>query len=250
MSFHNLNKRTYFAVFALFLAVSSLSLFAQNKDKSDLKKKLSEIKGKVEKITVTVDGKDVVFEGKDAEKLAKRMRASSGEFYISSYGRGTGKGKGRALTYTITDKYITDIREGDAEDEDIYVTVADKAVPEKEMKNIKVEKKDGHTKLTITTTDKDGKEVEKTLEGDEAEKYLEKNDDGITAHVSGICPMHSQKPVRVKVFRTKPAKTIIIEKGTDEEDDDTSVIIEKADKVKKDVVIKKKKIETDTKEKE
>lgn len=248
MLFHNSNKRAFFTFFVLLLAVSSLSLFAQNENKSDLKKKLSEIKGKVEKITVTVDGKDVVFEGKDAEKLAKRMRASSGEFYISSYGRGAGKGKGRALTYTITDKDIADVKEG--VDEDTYVTVADKEGLEKEMKNIKVEKKDGHTKLTITTTDKDGKEVEKTLEGEEAEKYLEKNDDGITAYVSGIHPMHSQKPVRVKVFRTKPAKTIIIEKETDDGDDETSVMIEKTDKVKKDVVIKKKKIETDIKEKE
>lgn len=251
MLIHYSNKRVLLGFFVVLLAVSSLSLFAQDENKSDFKKKLSELKGKVEKITVNVDGKDVVFEGKEAEKLAKKMRAFSGEFYSYSYGRGTGKGKGKARFYTITDKDIADVKEGDTKDEEIYVTVAGEEGAEKDMKKIIIEKNDGNTKLTITTTDKDGKKIEKVLEGEEAEKYLEENEDGVTAHVSGINPMHSPKPVKVKIIKSRPLKHIIIEKDvTDGDDDEATVIIEKADRTSKDVIIKKKKVETDKKEKE
>lgn len=244
-----LTKTVFLSLF-LILSVLTINSFAQDKEKSELKKKLADLKGKVEKITVKVDGKDVVFEGKDAENLAKKMRTSGSGVFSYSVGGGSGKGAGvgRGMTYSITSDKAYKIKDDNDNEEAVYLNLADNE-NEKEKKLVDIEKIDGKTTVTITTTDKEGKEVKKILEGDDAEKYLNDNDEVITLRTSGMKMRHSTTPVRIKLMKGKPSKTIFIEKE-DDDDDDNAVIIEKDNKVKKDVVIKKKKLDTVKEEKE
>ena len=141
-------------------AFLTLTLFAQDK-KDDLKSKMEQLKGKVEKITVKVDGKDVVFDGKDAEKLAKAFKffaKTPHMMWLSDNDEDFDLGDGNVMMY----KFNTD--KSDWKDKD------------GENKKIKIEVKDGKKKVTVTTTDEEGKEETKVYEGEEAEKYLKENE--------------------------------------------------------------------------
>jgi len=128
----------------LLVLVSFIITKAQDKKEEPLKSKLDQIKGKVEKITVKVDGKDVVFEGKEAERLVERFKAGRIEKRIR----------------------ITD---GD----DIINENGNK--PDGEKKKVTIEISDGKKIVTVTTT-KDGKDEVKVFEGEDAEKYLRKEE--------------------------------------------------------------------------
>ena len=241
----------------MFLLLSAVltgnsNIFAQEGGKPDLNKKLAEIKGKVEKITVNVDGKDVVFEGKEAEKLAKRMKSNSeAQFYSIAEGKALSSGKSGAKTYKIITDEGDVVKAGRARGEDIVLTVVGEKDSDAVAKNIQVEKNDGNTKVTIITTDKDGKKTEKVLEGDEAEKYINENNDGVSVYMVEGKDLAVASPHMVKIVKGKPAKRIIIEKGEDDNNCCSSaVIIEKGAKVKKEVILKKIKEDSKTDKKE
>ncbi len=223
---------------AILFIISTVSLTAQEKEKSGLNKKLQDLKGNVSKVTVNVDGKDVVFEGKEAETLVKRMRSVSGA---------------NAVYWTARDKsargnYRIITRSGDDEEFDVEEIIASEidkdAAPAKKLK-LKMEKADGDTKLTVIETDKDGKEVEKTYEGEEAEKYLKENGN-VKIYRRGNFDVRT--PMRARIIKGQPLRTVIIEKEGDEGDEkeiEATVVITKGDKAeKKDVIIEKKKKET------
>jgi hypothetical protein len=233
----NYFKKAFLPLFALVFVFLSINVCAQEKEKTGLNKKLSELKGKIEKITVKVDGKDVVFEGKDAEILAKKMRTGGGNAVSYSIGIPHKTAK----VFTITDDSDEEI--ADAHNE-LTVSMEGKEGLDKDMKKIKLEKKNGETKLSVTTTDENGKEVTKEYTGEEADKYLEEND---------IASSHSSTRLKGKISTFGPGKfwihkgntpkRIIIEKSDsdDDENTDAEVIIIKSDKkLKKDVTIKAK----------
>ena len=245
-------KYAFLPVFAIVFIFASINISAQEKEKSDLKKKLSELKGKVEKITVTVDGKEVVFEGKDAQALAKKMRTTGPASF--AYTINGSKSKAKAYHVITRDIDVDGIDDAEALDEDVTVTLSGTGDSDKATKKIIVKKNDGKTKLTITTTDKDGKEVVKELDGEEAEKYLKENDEGVVYISSGKAHAYSHSPAKVKIIRARPSKAVIIEGESLDDDDDTAtateIYIEKGDKAKKEVIVKKKKAETKKIEKE
>jgi hypothetical protein len=215
-------KNTIFPVLAVMIVVSSVSLFAQ--EKSELNKKLSELKGKVEKVTVKVDGKDVVFEGKDAENMVKKMKGAG----IAAFSYSTAGKNLKTRAYTVRGKELAEIREDEDGDEDV-VLVEGKPIEGVAATNIMIQKNDGKTKVVLTEKDKDGKPVEKILEGDEAEKYLKENNEGIKV----ITMDRASVPVRVKGFKTKAPRTFIVKSDKDDEDDDAeavTVYVTKGDK--------------------
>lgn len=227
---------------ALFL-MTTITVTAQ--EKSELNKKLNELKGKVEKVTVKVDGKDVVFEGKEAESLVKKMKSGSmaNYFYRTTPGK-LSAGNIKILTRSKDDDELIDV-------EELAASLGDEdALPSNRMK-MKVEKLDGNLKLTVVETGKDGKEVEKTYEGEEAEKYLKEHDEikVFTSHKFDV-----KAPMRVKMLKGKPLRTVIIEKDSEDEDEkeiEATVVITKGDKAtKKDVIIEKKKKELKKENKE
>jgi len=234
-------KNIIFPVLAVMLVISSVSIFAQEKEKSELNKKLADLKGKVEKVTVKVDGKDVVFEGKDAENLVKKMKSSG----ITSFAYSTNGENLKTRAFAVKGKKLAEITEDDGENEDVLVRVGE-AIEGKEMKNIKIEKNGGKTVIHLTETDKDGKPVEKVLEGDEAEKYLKENNEGVIVYTT-----KRDVPVRVKSFRARAPRTMIIKRDNDDEDDDAEAVTvyvtkgdkgskgEKGDKDAKEITIKK-----------
>jgi len=235
MKFNSLIKKSLLLLIILLVVFSITNLYAQEKEKSGLKKKLSDIKGKVEKITVRVDGKDVVFDGEEAENLVKKMKKDPSEGITYSFGaRGL-----RGRNFTVLRGDLDEIAESG--DEDILISIAGDGT--KEAKSIKVEKSDGKTKVTIKTTDENGEEVIKTLEGKEAEKYLEENEEGVISVSDAACATNLCGKMKMKVMKGKPARTIIIEKNSDDDDDNT-VIIQKPVKAKKEIIIKKKKADT------
>jgi hypothetical protein len=142
----------------LFLAMG-ISLNAQ--DKSEFKTKLDQLKGKVDKVTVNIDGKDVVFEGKDAEKLVKIVKPMAGKnmmWFSNDSDDMDIDGTGHTMMFSVKD-------DGDeAKDEG--------------KKKIQIEIKDGKKNITVTTTDKDGKEEVKKYEGEEAEKFIKEHEAG------------------------------------------------------------------------
>lgn len=227
---------------ALFL-MTTITVTAQ--EKSELNKKLGELKGKVEKVTVKVDGKDVVFEGKEAENLVKKLKSGAGVNYFYRTARGkSAAGNVKIITRSKDDDELIDVEElaASLDDED--------ALPANKMK-MKVEKLDGNLKLTVVETGKDGKEIEKTYEGEEAEKYLKEHNE-IKVFTSGNFDVKA--PMKVKMLRGKPLRTVIIEKDTDDGDEkeiEATVVITEGSKVsKKDVVIEKKKKELKKENKE
>lgn len=229
---------------ALLFIASSITITAQEKEKSELNKKLDQLKGKVDKVTVQIDGKDVVFEGKEAETLFKKMKsgAASNVVYWSARDKAA-KGNYRIIT-----------RSGDDEDFDVEEIIASEidkdSAPAKKMK-LKMEKVDGDMKLTVIETDKDGKEVEKTYEGEEAEKYLKENGN---VRVFSRGKIDVRTPMKARIIKGQPLRTVIIEKEGDDEDEkeiEATVVITKGEKAaKKDVIIEKKKKDTKKENKE
>ena len=145
----------------LFLAMG-IALKAQ--DKNEFKDKLDQLKGKIEKVTVNVDGKDVVFEGKDAERLVKIVKPMAGKrmMWFGDDDDMNFDGKENAMMFHFKD----DVDEAKGEGK----------------KKVQVEIKDGKKQVTITTTNKDGKEETKIYEGDEADKYIKEHEVNVPGH--------------------------------------------------------------------
>lgn len=229
---------------ALLFIAYSITITAQEKEKSELNKKLDQLKGKVTKVTVQVEGKDVIFEGNEAETLVKKMKSAS----VANAVYWTARDKSAKGNYRI----IT--RSGDDEDFDVEEIIASKidenASPAKRLK-LKMEKTDGDMKLTVIETDKEGKEVEKTYEGEEAEKYLKENG---SVRIYSRGKFDVRTPMKARIIKGQPLRTVIIEKEGDDGDEkeiEATVVITKGDKaVKKDVIIEKKKKETKKENKE
>ena len=140
----------------LFLAMG-IALNAQ--DKSEFKNKIDQLKGKIDKVTVNVDGKDVVFEGKDAEKLVKIVKPMAGKKMMWLHSDGEDfefDGPGNAMMFHVSDD--VDAAKGEAK------------------KKVQIEIKDGKKQVTVTTTDKDGKEEVKKFEGEEADKFIKEHE--------------------------------------------------------------------------
>lgn len=245
----NYFKKAFLPLFVIIFTFLSLNICAQEKEKSGLNKRLSEIKGKVDKVTVQVDGKDVVFEGKEAEKLVKRMKTSNAN---------------RALSYSIgknfkiphvaitTNDDLEEIEEAEGLDHNIVLSFTGGDDLDNGMKTIKLEKKEGKTKLTVTTEDENGKEVTKEYEGEEADKYLEENNIGVFKNFKGkkwnISGFGSGVG-RLYINKSHSPHKIYIEKsGGDDEDSDVEITIQKGDKTIKAESAKKAKVKKETKE--
>lgn len=123
-------------VLIMLLFVLGITLNAQDKEAKD---KLAELDGKVEKVTIKVNGKDVVFEGTDAERIVTLAKATGEKKIVQGF---------KLDEFDWTSK--------------------------ENQKKVKVEVKGGKKSVTVTTN-KDGKEETKTYEGDEAEKFLNKD---------------------------------------------------------------------------
>ena len=212
------NKKLLLITALMAFAFLTLTLFAQDK-KDDLKSKMKQLKGKVEKITVKIDGKDVVFEGKDAEKLAKALKffaKTPNMMWLSDDDEDFDLGDGNVMMYKFnTDKFDWKDKDGG-------------------NKKIKIEVKEGEKKVTVTTTDEDGKEETKVYKGEDAEKYLKENeregklkvfidgDDDSSGNViyfrsNGDCNCCCGKRIHFRGRHGKGVKKIIIEKN--EKDD-------------------------------
>ena len=152
---------------ALILLVNALStLFVDAQTLKDVDKKLKNIEGNVNKIVVVTDKGEVEFKGKEAEVLLGRMKASKKKFNFNwnHAGDSAFAGEKRILITTDEDE------EGDVM---VFMKDADDDEGHKEMeKKVEVEVNDGIKKVTVTTIE-DGKEMVKTYEGEEAEKFLE-----------------------------------------------------------------------------
>ncbi len=166
-----MKKLTTLKIYAIIIFLfAGIALNAQ--DKSEFKSKVDQLKGKVDKVTVNVDGKDVVFEGKDAEKLVKIIKPMAGKKTIMLSSEG--------------DQFDMDVPHGNAMMFHITDDVDDQKGESK--KKIQVEIKDGKKEVTVTTTNKDGKEEVKKLEGEEADKYIKEHETegGVRKHVKII----------------------------------------------------------------
>lgn len=149
---------------------------------------------KIITVTTTKDGKQSVktYTGKEADdflksKNGKRVkveileRDKSGDAIF--FGKGFHKIKGYANKFWV--------RSGEDSDE--------------VEKNVNVEKKDGKLKVTVTTT-VDGKKEVKVYEGDDAEKYLEENnnDNDEDVILMEVCEdgkkSEGSKKVKVKII--------------------------------------------------
>jgi len=145
------NSKFFAIIIIIMLGLSSLAIFAQEKDET--KSKLDNVKGKIEKLTIKADGKDIVFEGKDAEKLVGTLKGSTHkEIMIKGMDGKIMKMHGGNVVM-FSSKEDADEKEGE------------------NKKNIKVEANDNGKKVTVTTM-KDGKEETKIYEGEDAEKFL------------------------------------------------------------------------------
>ena len=243
-------KKTFLPLFGLFFVLISINLCAQEKEKSSLSKKLSELKGNVEKITVKVDGKDVVFEGKEAETLAKRIK-TSGAVKAFNYSVGSTRRIPKIVTFSSDDS--EDMEDITVSDNGLVFSIDGKDIADGDMKKIKLEKKDGETRLSVTTKDENGKEVTKEYEGEEADKYLKENKMGAFHYsTKGRGRISAFGPGRFYIQQGKTPKRIIIEKGDTDEDDDSSaeIIIQKSDKKVKADAVKKAKLKVKKEEKE
>ena len=141
--------------FFTFLVVMILSgnLMGQEK-KSDIKSKLNSIKGNITSITITTNEGEIDFEGEEALLLFKRLKSRNFDLKILSL-------------------------EEEADFEFFSESELSGAEGKMKKKLVKVETIDGETTVTVTTFKNGDKEV-KVLEGEEAEKYLEKTEsDGV-----------------------------------------------------------------------
>jgi len=113
---------------------------------------------KIVTITITKDGKESteVLEGKEADEYLEKHNKKTGDIAFYSSGNFALK----KINKKDHNVWLHKVHEDDDGDE----------------KNIKVEVKDGKKVVTVTTT-KDGKEKTEVFEGEEADKYLEKNMD-------------------------------------------------------------------------
>jgi hypothetical protein len=155
---HKLIGRTFLvaAAFLLIIAIAN----GQEK-KSDV---LDRVQGNVQKITIQTDKGIVTYEGGEAQALFDRLKSSpeiSKVKIISSEGDEEGEPEILMLNPAKIGRnfkfFSNDMKEG------------------KKVK-IDVENKNGEKIVTVTTTDKDGKEKTETYKGKEAEEYLEKNE--------------------------------------------------------------------------
>ncbi len=137
-------------VLKLFFAVAIFSIFAsitfgQNK-KDDA---LDKVKGNVQKITIQTDEGIVTYEGGEAQALFDRLKTSAKISRIRMFSPDNMRNHFKFFS--------EDMKDGKRE-------------------KIKVVNKDGEKVVTVTITDKDGKEKTETYKGKEADKYLEKHE--------------------------------------------------------------------------
>lgn len=213
------NSKKMFVITLLILSgLLGVSLLAQE-NKDALKEKLKQLDGNIEKITVKVDGKDVVFEGEEVERISRPIkRLSRIPMLMEENGMDFLAGDGSKVVMRRIGpggKLNWDEKEGD-------------------RKKVEIQIEDGKKKVTVTT-EKDGKEEIKVLEGEEAEKFLKENRAGRRFNVfvepgeegsermafmrrapRGCCccdrPME-----RMMHWRGKDVKKIIIEKEVEKE---------------------------------
>jgi len=112
-------------------------------------------------VTTTKNGKESVkiFKGKEADKFLKKHNGKNFDIQIMQKGK-----HGKTFFFD---------NQKNNKGHKFWVQSGDDA--NSINKNVEVEKKDGKLKVTVTTTD--GKKTVKVYEGEEAEKYLDKNDD-------------------------------------------------------------------------
>jgi hypothetical protein len=155
----------------LFLLIGSLFLTITAQEKEGWKDKVKKIKGDVSKIVIQTEDGEVTLTGKDAEEAFQNLIGNSFVIYSDDefdpkhnkvfYIKESDKGNMFSIK-KLKDKNV--------------VWVTEEVDEDGIEKEVKVEIIDGKKKVTITTT-KDGKESVEVLEGEEAEKYLEKNSD-------------------------------------------------------------------------
>lgn len=134
----------------LFLLFLQSQTFGQKDISKRVDEKLKTLKGNISKITIYSDDEELIFENEEAAQLYKRLKPGK--------------------------KSIKIISEGESEVSKIWTenfcTTGDSTL-NLNKKKVKVEIKGDTKKVTITTY-KNGGEQTDVLEGEEAEKYLEK----------------------------------------------------------------------------
>ncbi len=113
-------------------------------------------------VTTTKDGKEYVktYKGKEADEFLKKHNGKN--FNIQMMGKGK-----HGNTFFFNKK-------NNKKGHKLWIQSDDDS--DGINKNVEVEKKDGKLKVTVTTT-KNGEEDVKVYEGEDAEKYLEENND-------------------------------------------------------------------------
>jgi hypothetical protein len=145
------------AAILLFIVTST---YGQEK-KTDV---LDKVKGKVQKISIQTDKGIVTYEGGEAQALFDRLKTSPEVTRVKIFRSGKDE-NGEPEIIMLNPAKIGKNFKFFSED-----------MKEGEKLKIKVENKDGQKVVTVTTTDKDGKEKTETYKGKEADEYLEKHE--------------------------------------------------------------------------
>lgn len=155
----SINKKVVFVLTLILLGTSVVLIQAQ--EKKSIKDKLEEIKGEAKSITIETSEGKYNFKGDEARdlmKIIKQKRMFEFEKQISMF-----------PDSDDTDIFV--LHRGNMPKPNMFWFQSD--LEDDGNKEIKVEKNDGKTTVTVITK-VDGKEETKVLTGDEAEKYLEK----------------------------------------------------------------------------